>query len=203
MKKKATIPTVLLVIIAIAGYLLEKNFPELGKILQKKSSQQIEKKGNIPVGEYEAKVVKVADGDTITVRLEDGRKAKLRLLWIDTPEKSEGYKLLRDVDKCNTSKRKMRQMGQKATAYAKRNFHVKDRVKVKIEGRGQFKRYLALIWNKEGELYNEEVIKDGYACIYRKAEYPEYLEKFLEEAKKKRKGLWKEYYKIMECLCYK
>jgi len=207
MKKKATIPTVVLIIIAVIGYILEKNFPELGKILQKETLQQkqVEKgKGSgVLSGEYTARVVKVADGDTITVQLEDGTKAKLRLLWIDTPEKSEGYKLLRDVDKCNTSKRKMRQMGQKATAYAKRNFHVKDRVKVKIEGKGQFKRYLALIWNKEGELYNEEAIKDGYACIYRKAEYPKHLEKLLEEAKKKRRGLWKEYYKIMECLCYK
>ncbi|NPA13463.1 MAG: thermonuclease family protein [Aquificae bacterium] len=208
MKKKATVPTVVALIIAVAVFFLEKKFPELGKIL-KQGQETVEKKQQgqgqgdvIPPGEYKAKVVKVADGDTLTVQLPDGRKAKLRLLWIDTPEKNEGYKLLRDVDKCKTSKKKMKEMGQKATAYAKRNFHAKDEVKVKIEGQGQFKRYLALIWNKEGELYNEEIIKDGYACIYRKAKYPKYLEDLLEEAKKKRRGLWKDYYKIMECLCY-
>jgi len=205
LKKKTTISTIVVIIISIIGLFLEKKFPELNKILQKETSTQTAKKqeNTLPVGEYQAKVVKVVDGDTITVRTEDGTKAKLRLLWIDTPEKNEGYKLLKDVDKCNTSKRKMKQMGQKATAYAKRNFHVKDVVKVKIEGQGQFKRYLALIWNKKDELYNEEIIKDGYACIYKKAKYPKYLDNLLEQAKEKRKGLWKDYYKIMKCLCYK
>ncbi|NPA52385.1 MAG: thermonuclease family protein [Aquificae bacterium] len=208
MKKKTTVSTIAVLVMALAGYFLEKKFPELSKILQKETSQKQEttkkeQSGVLPSGEYTAKVLKVADGDTITVQMEDGTKAKLRLLWIDTPEKNEGYKLLKDVDKCNTSKKKMKQMGQKATAYAKRNFHVKDQIKVKIEGQGQFKRYLALVWNKKGELYNEEIIKDGYACIYKKAKYPKYLDDLLEEAKKKRRGLWKDYYKIMECLCYK
>ncbi len=205
MKKKTTLSTIVVIIIALAGFFLEKKFPELSKILQKETSTRTTKtqEGVLKAGEYQAKVVKVVDGDTITIQMQDGTKAKLRLLWIDTPEKNEGYKLLKDVDKCNTSKKKMKQMGQKATAYAKRNFHVKDIVKVKIEGQGQFKRYLALIWNKNNELYNEEIIKDGYACIYRKAKYPEYLEDLLKQAKEKRRGLWKDYYKIMECLCYK
>ncbi len=200
MNSKKIIGLVLALVIAVASYILEE------KILKKpasESSKTTEKTTQvIPPGEYIAKVEKIADGDTLTVRLEDGRKAKLRLLWIDTPEKNEGYKLLRDVEKCGTSKRRMREAGQKATAYAKRNFHKGDRVKVKIEGQGHFKRYLALIWNKKGELYNEEIIKDGYACIYRKAKYPKYLEDLLEDAKKHRRGLWKDYYDIMNCLCY-
>ncbi len=200
MNSKKIIGIVLALVIAIVSYILEE------KILKKptsETSKTTEKTTQvIPPGEYIAKVEKIADGDTLTVRLEDGRKAKLRLLWIDTPEKNEGYKLLKDVEKCGTSKRKMREAGQKATAYAKRNFHKGDRVKVKIEGQGHFKRYLALIWNKKGELYNEEIIKDGYACIYRKAKYPKYLEDLLENAKKHRRGLWKDYYDIMNCLCY-
>ena len=200
MNSKKIIGIVLALVIAIVSYILEE------KILKKptsETSKTTEKTTQvIPPGEYIAKVEKIADGDTLTVRLEDGRKAKLRLLWIDTPEKNEGYKLLKDVEKCGTSKRKMKEAGQKATAYAKRNFHKGDRVKVKIEGQGHFKRYLALIWNKKGELYNEEIIKDGYACIYRKAKYPKYLEDLLENAKKHRRGLWKDYYDIMNCLCY-
>ncbi len=194
MNTKKIITLVVAVVIAAVSYLFEE------KLLKKE--EKVTKVSPIPSGEYIAKVEKIADGDTITVRLENGKLAKLRLLWIDTPEKNEGYKLLRDVDKCGTSKRKMRQMGQKATAYAKRNFHIGDRVKIKIEGQGHFKRYLALIWNKKGELYNEKIIKDGYACIYRKADYPKYLETLLEDAKKHRRGLWKDYYQIMKCLCY-
>lgn len=202
---KKILGAILAAIIAVIGYFAEDKFPGLFQKEKEKITQKTKTIDTqaIPKGEYQAKVLKVADGDTLTVQLSDGRKAKLRLLWIDTPEKSEGYKLLKDVDKCKTSKRKMKQMGQKATAYAKRNFHVNDRVKVKIEGQGQFKRYLALIWNKEGELYNEEIIKDGYACIYKKAKYPDYLDGLLAEAKQKKRGLWKDYYKIMECLCYK
>lgn len=202
MNSKKIIGLILAVVIAVVSYIVEE------KVLKKTSHESYRKTSSeqpaqtIPPGEYIAKVEKIADGDTLTVRLENGQKAKLRLLWIDTPEKNEGYKLLRDVEKCGTSKRKMREAGQKATAYAKRNFHKGDKVKVKIEGQGHFKRYLALIWNKKGELYNEEIIKDGYACIYRKAKYPKYLEDLLKDAKKHRRGLWRDYYDIMNCLCF-
>ncbi len=199
MNFKKLVGLILAIVIAIASYLIEE---KLLKSPQETSRTTEKVKQVIPPGEYIAKVEKIADGDTLTVRLENGQKAKLRLLWIDTPEKNEGYKLLRDVEKCGTSKKRMKEAGQKATAYAKRNFHKGDRVKVKIEGQGHFKRYLALIWNKKGELYNEKIIKDGYACIYRKAKYPKYLEKLLEDAKKHRRGLWRDYYDIMNCLCY-
>ncbi len=204
MNSKKIIGIILAVIIAAVSYFVEEKFlkkEETSSHQTSKKTQQVSREV-IPPGEYIAKVERIADGDTLTVRLEDGRLAKLRLLWIDTPEKNEGYKLLKDVEKCGTSKKKMREAGLKATAYAKRNFHKGDRVKVKIEGQGHFKRYLALIWNKKGELYNEEIIKDGYACIYRKAKYPKYLEKLLDEAKRKRRGLWRDYYDIMNCLCY-
>ncbi|NPA54168.1 MAG: thermonuclease family protein [Aquificae bacterium] len=200
MNMKKILAIIVAVIIAAASYFIEEVLLKKDKTSQQTTTEA--PKEVIPPGEYIAKVERIADGDTITVRLEDGRLAKLRLLWIDTPEKNEGYKLLRDVEKCGTSKRRMKEAGEKATAYAKRNFHKGDKVKVKIEGQGHFKRYLALIWNKEGELYNEEIIKDGYACIYRKAKYPKYLEDLLEDAKENRRGLWKDYYDIMECLCY-
>ncbi len=198
MNTKKILTFILAIVIAAATFFIEEKFSKN----QKETEKVSHKVQVIPPGEYIAKVEKIADGDTLTVRLEDGRKAKLRLLWIDTPEKNEGYKLLKDVEKCGVSKKRMREAGLKATAYAKRNFHKGDRVKIKIEGQGHFKRYLALIWNKKGELYNEEIIKDGYACIYRKAPYPKYLEKLLAEAKSKRRGLWRDFYDIMNCLCY-
>ncbi len=199
MDTKKIIGLIVAIIIAVVSYFIEEKLT--GKTEKERKTVQSSAE-IIPPGEYIAKVEKIADGDTLTVRLENGKKAKLRLLWIDTPEKNEGYKLLKDVERCGTSKKRMREAGQKATAYAKRNFHKGDRVKVKIEGQGHFKRYLALIWNKKGELYNEEIIKDGYACIYRKAKYPKYLEKLLADAKKNRRGLWRDYYDIMNCLCY-
>ncbi len=39
---------------------------------------------------WSGKVVHVADGDTITVE-RDGKKVKIRLYGIDTPEKSQWY----------------------------------------------------------------------------------------------------------------
>ncbi len=194
--KKKLSGLIFAVIAAALAYLFEgKILPEKTTPSSKTTTQQVEK------GEVLAKVKKVSDGDTLIVQLPNGDDAKLRLLWIDTPEKFNGNKLVKDAEKCHTSKRKMREMGQKASAYAHRNFHVGDKVKLKIEGKGHYGRYLALIWNKKGEFYNEEIIKDGYACIYKKAKYPKYLENLLAEAKSKGKGLWKDYYKIMECLC--
>ena len=65
-----------------------------------------------------ATVLKVSDGDTIWVSIA-GRRVKLRLLGIDTPEKFHCKKLDRDARKCGVGRKYMRRLGIAATYYAK------------------------------------------------------------------------------------
>ena len=152
-------------------------------------------------GRYRVKIVRVVDGDTVVVDSMETGQIRLRLLWIDTPEKYSSRKLDEDAERCGVSRHKMRQLGYKASAYAHRTFHAGDRVVIETQGKGYYGRTLALIWDKNGILYNMRVVADGYSCIYRKANYPFFLNVLLMEAAQEGKGLWGEYPAVMSCLC--
>jgi len=46
----------------------------------------------VPVGQFPASVMRVADGDTLTAQTDDGRQLKVRLARIDAPETGHGDK---------------------------------------------------------------------------------------------------------------
>ena len=60
------------------------------------------------VSGYPAVITKITDGDTVWVRT-DGRRIKLRLPGINTPEKYYSKKMLKDVRMCGTSYNQMKQ----------------------------------------------------------------------------------------------
>ncbi|MCD6398951.1 MAG: thermonuclease family protein [Candidatus Aenigmarchaeota archaeon] len=139
-----------------------------------------------------------------------GQRVKLRLLGIDTPEKFKSRKLARDARECGVSQGYMKNLGQEATHYAKSLLHKGQKVKVVVYGRGYYGRTLALIYLPDGTCYNERIVADGYACVYkyyghksRELPWDEWfrLNQLLEEAKKNRRGLWGKDYRVMECLC--
>ena len=152
-----------------------------------------------------ATILKVSDGDTVWA-LMNGEKVKLRLIGIDTPEKFSSKKLKREAAECQVSPGYIKNLGQMATAYAKRLLHKGQKVKVVIYGYGYYGRALAMIYLPDGTCYNERIVRDGYACVYeRSEELPEQImEKLLsleEQARRERKGLWRTHYRVMECLC--
>jgi len=66
-----------------------------------------------------ATVVKVVDGDTIKVRLDNGKKVNLRLAGIDTPETYNNSKAKKDLVRCNLTKKVMFGYGKQAKMFLK------------------------------------------------------------------------------------
>ena len=58
-------------------------------------------------GQYKATILKITDGDTVWVNMQDQR-VKLRLLGIDTPEEYHSSKMTKDLKRCNVSYQEMR-----------------------------------------------------------------------------------------------
>ena len=158
---------------------------------------------------FQATILKVSDGDTVWVK-HDGKRLKLRLLGIDTPEEYPSKKMSRDIRKCHTTYRKMRLLGLLATKHGKGLLPVGETVTVKTAGKGYYGRTLAWVILPDGTNYNEKMVADGYACLYkwhgrkpRDVNWQEWkkLNRLLQRAEKERKGLWREYRELMECLC--
>ena len=160
-------------------------------------------------GTYQATITKITDGDTVWVKMH-GKRVKLRLLGIDTPEEYPSRKMDKDIEMCHTTFKQMRKLGLLATKHAKTMLYKGEKVTVVTKGKGYYGRTLAFIILPDGTNYNEKEVADGYACVYkwhghksRELSWGEFekLERLMEEAKAERKGLWGEYKGIMECLC--
>lgn len=132
-----------------------------------------------------ATIVRVSDGDTCTALLDDGRKLKIRLLGVDTPESYPtryGYEEF---------------LGKVVSRFA-RNMLTGRRVTLLFQadhfGRiatGKYGRSLAYLHVGEAD-YGTILLKRGYAMVYRK--YPSsrhalYLA-LEDEARKKNLGIW-------------
>jgi len=125
-------------------------------------------------------VVYTFDGDTYFVKI-DGKKEKVRVLGIDTPEKKGGFR----PEGC---------FGDHASDYAKEKLKNKKVSLLKPEGYdetdkyGRLLRYVFL----DGEDFGAHLISEGYAFSYKKFKHPRrshynFLEK---EAQKNKKGMW-------------
>lgn len=129
-----------------------------------------------------AHVRRVVDGDTIEVEIA-GKKEKVRLLNVDTPESVHSDRSR------NTS------LGREASAYTKRRL---ENAQVRLQADSadaydRFGRRLAYVF-LEGENFNEELIREGYSEYHTKyGKSPHYDREFRraeESARNKGKGLW-------------
>ena len=117
---------------------------------------------------YEGKVVKIADGDTLTL-LVDNEQHRIRLSDIDTPERKQPF-------------------GARAKqALSELAFGKQARVvKVTVDRYG---RIVGRVY--VGDLnVNLELVAQGFAWVYRKYSDDAELLKFEAEAKRKGLGLW-------------
>ena len=147
----------------------------------------------------DAVVTKVVDGDTLHVTIK-GKEEKVRILYIDTPEKYGGAKLEKDAKKAGISADKEQDLGKLASGYAIKFFQKGDKVNVTSDKKDQYGRILGTV-SKNGVDYSTQIIKDGYSCIYKKAKYPKELDNVLQEAKESKKGLWSVDFEVMSKLC--
>jgi len=161
------------------------------------------------IAKEKATILRIIDGDTFLVLL-NGKRERIRLLGIDTPEKYWSKKLRRKAKMCGVREGKISRLGAEATKYAKGLIHKGDQIYLETRGRGYYGRILAFVYLKDGTCYNEKIVADGYACVYKyrgrkskQLSWDEFFKliKLLNEAKSYKRGLWGEDFKLMECLC--
>lgn len=148
---------------------------------------------------FTATITKVVDGDTIHVN-HNNQEEKIRILYIDTPEKYSGAKMDKDAKKAGISVKDEEELGRLATGYAIKFFPKGTTLILDAQKKDRYGRTLASI-SKNGIDYSKSIIQDGYACIYKKAPYPKEFDGLLNQAKQGKKGLWGVNFEVMNKLC--
>jgi len=118
---------------------------------------------------FEGVVVKVSDGDTLTVDW-DGFKARVRLAYIDAPEKSQEF-------------------GPEAREFTRKHA-LKQRVQVKLVDLDRYGRFVAVVELDDGTVLNLELVRAGLAWVYRAYKFPPAYKDIEDQARKLRRGLW-------------
>ncbi|MBC2856984.1 thermonuclease family protein [Cetobacterium sp. 2A] len=118
------------------------------------------------------KVIKVADGDTITIIEENGDKTRIRLYGIDAPEKKQDY-------------------GIKSLDVLKKLIDKKE-VEIDVKDKDRYGRVVGIVYYN-GMNINLYMLKTGNAWWYK--QYSKHNAEFRiaeEKARLKKLGLWKE-----------
>lgn len=115
------------------------------------------------------KVVKVSDGDTITILTSDKTQHKIRLNDIDAPEKKQAFG---NKSKDNLAK-----------------YIAGKTVTVKYNKTDKYKRILGTIYYNNTDI-NLQQVKDGYVWVYKKYSNNQTYYKAEKLARDKKIGLW-------------
>jgi len=153
-----------------SGFLSEKGFQSFA---------------NITVSEQDKGVIIVVyDGDTVGIEFHDGRRRKIRLIGIDSPE-------------TNHSDEQVQLQAQLSKRFA---FYYLYRKQVTVmydwEQEDKYGRLLAYLWTEENGLFNEFILEEGFASSYLRFPFKDlYRKRFIQAEKSARfsnKGLWRE-----------
>lgn len=124
---------------------------------------------SLPAQQVTGKIIKIKDGDTAVLLTQNKEQINIRLNGIDAPEKSQNY-------------------GQKSKQYLSDLIFGKQ-VGVKTHGSDIYGRVLGDIF-LSGRNINYEMVRNGYAWMYRKYTNDKNLDKLELEAKSAKRGLW-------------
>jgi micrococcal nuclease len=127
-----------------------------------------------------ATLVSVTDGDTIVVKL-DGKRERVRLIGIDTPETAN-------------SPRGPQPFADEATAALKRHLG-RGRVELRFdaEERDHYGRLLAYVYAADGTFANEALVREGWARALRvppNVRHAKHFESLARAARRERRGMW-------------
>ena len=117
---------------------------------------------------YVGKVVRIADGDTITV-LVGKEQRRVRLEGIDCPERAQPF-------------------GKKASQFTAKLVFGKT-VEVRSKGQDRYRRDLGHVYVDKKHV-NAELLKAGFAWHYKQYNKDPALARLETEARKARRGLW-------------
>jgi len=128
-----------------------------------------------PGEEARATVSRVVDGDTVMVTPAVGGNDAVRLIGVDTPERGEPHY-------------------PEATRYARENLDG-ERVGLElgVETEDDYGRLLAYVYLPDGEMFNEALVREGYAQVATFPPNTRYLGRFeeaQEEARGAERGIW-------------
>ncbi len=115
------------------------------------------------------KVVKVSDGDTVTILTSDKTQHKIRLNDIDAPEKKQAFG---NKSKDNLAK-----------------YIAGKTVTIQYQKKDKYKRILGTIYYNNKDI-NLQQVKDGYAWVYKKYSNNQTYYKAEKLARDKRIGFW-------------
>ena len=115
------------------------------------------------------KVIKIADGDTLTLLTDSNKKIKIRLAGIDTPERKQSFG--------NTAK----------NALAKLVFHKK--ILIEKQTKDRYGRTIGVVFLNNKNV-NNELVRQGMAWVYKKYTDNKILYELEAQAKTRRIGLW-------------
>jgi len=123
---------------------------------------------------------RVIDGDTIAVE-KNGKKEKVRLIGVDTPETVHPSK-------------PVEYFGKEASEFTRKNVESKRvRLEYDWQSRDKYGRLLAYVYIEEnGTFLNAEIIRQGYGFAYTRFPF-KYLKDFRQyerEARGNNRGLW-------------
>jgi micrococcal nuclease len=120
--------------------------------------------------QVKGKVVKVKDGDTVVVLLSDKTQETLRLADVDCPENGQAF-------------------GKNAKQFTSSQVFGKTVTFYRI-GKDKYRRTIAKIFYDDDKYLSKEIIKAGFGWWYFKASKNLELQKFQDDAKEKKLGLW-------------
>ncbi len=136
-----------------------------------------------PIPPDGAVVVLVYDGDTVKVRFEDGGERRVRLIGIDSPELAD-------------EREDVRFMAYAAKRFAfLKLFRREVRLSYDWQREDKYGRLLAFLTTEDGTLFNELILREGFASRFRAFPFDPGLMKRLEaaetEARRAERGLWR------------
>lgn len=125
----------------------------------------------------EVKVIKVHDGDTITLMI-NGKMRKSRLIGIDAPEMNQ------------------RPWGRRSKEHLIDLLNHADWIvmmETDVVETDKYSRSLVYLWTKNSEFINEQMIRDGYAVLFTikpNSLYADLFKKAQLHAREGGKGIW-------------
>ncbi|HOK66925.1 MAG TPA: thermonuclease family protein [Anaerohalosphaeraceae bacterium] len=129
-------------------------------------------------------VTEVIDGDTLDIRTDSGEVVRVRLLGVDTPEtKHPTVGVMYFGPEASDFVRKLIGAGPVTLLLD----NVGDQ-------RDLYGRLLAYVRLEDGRIVNEEIIRNGWGYADLRFEHSRFAqyEKWMEEAREEKRGLWKE-----------
>lgn len=120
-------------------------------------------------------VVRVADGDTITILTPENKQVKIRLYGIDSPERKQAY-------------------GHRARQYTASRIAGKI-VRVEIFDIDRYGRSVGVVHTDDGGNLNHELIENGFAWHYTKYCNASFCAGWKQDelkARQSKSGLWKD-----------